>query len=84
MEGHNPAAAARGAPFPDMLHNVDTSASDTPARRTGLGLGVASWIAGVSLLALLPLLVFSAYSVQRAISECSNVTLLYFDNTVDN
>ena len=52
-----------------MLPTADTSASATPARRAGLRLGVASWIAGVSLLALLPLLVFSAYSVQRAISE---------------
>ncbi|HNK19296.1 MAG TPA: hypothetical protein PLG92_13095, partial [Piscinibacter sp.] len=52
-----------------MLPTADTSASATPARRAGLRLGVASWIAGVSLLALLPLQVFSAYSVQRAIGE---------------
>lgn len=52
-----------------MQPTADTSASATPARRAGLRLGVASWIAGVSLLALLPLLVFSAYSVQRAIGE---------------
>lgn len=37
--------------------------------RSGASLGVATWIAGVSLLALLPLLAFSAYSVHRAISE---------------
>lgn len=48
-----------------------TAVADPSAqpRRAGARLGVATWIAGVSLLALLPLLAFSAYSVHRALSE---------------
>lgn len=37
--------------------------------RSGSRLSTATWLAGVSLLALLPMLAFSAYIVQRAIDE---------------
>ncbi len=37
--------------------------------RAGRGRSLASWVVGVSLFALLPLIVFSAYSVYRAIAD---------------
>ncbi len=43
------------------------AAETTPSQRPRLS--VAAWLAGVSLLALLPMLGFSAYVVQRAIAE---------------
>lgn len=53
-------------PDPDR---ADSDLRRAEYRRGGVRLGVATWIAGASLLALLPLLAFSAYSMHRAISE---------------
>lgn len=49
------------------LPNIATQAAPRPPQRPGLS--VAAWLAGVSLLALLPLLGFSAYTVYRALAE---------------
>lgn len=51
----------------ESLEPLQHPAAPQLASRSSLS--VATWLAGVSLLALLPLLAFSAYSVQRAIAE---------------
>ncbi len=60
--------AARGRPVPET--RVIDSIPATEARPgRGTRIGVATWLAAVSLLGLLPLLAFSAYSVYRSIDE---------------
>jgi signal transduction histidine kinase len=54
---------------PDDRQNPSASASPAQQQPPRPRLSVAAWLAGVSLLALLPMLGFSAYVVQRAIAE---------------
>ena len=61
------AVGGRPAPETRVIDSLPATATASRVRRTRVG--AATWLAAVSLLGLLPLLAFSAYSVSRSIDE---------------